>query len=155
MRLAGAILKAAQLAGQPERVGGMKPFVEGTPPMQEKLQSAYWWNRARLAVLEGRKQDALAYYQLSLHTRSEMPQRWQGRFRDDLTDEAQALWKEAGGTPGAWTVWSKPLDSKRAELAQGSWERPKKTLPAFELSALIFSSSPLILTTTLGWLSPF
>jgi len=80
--------------------------------------------------------DALAYYQLSLHTRLEPAQYSEGKFRDDLTDEAQALWKETGGTPAAWAVWSKPLASKGTELAQGRWEKPKKTLPAFELSDL-------------------
>jgi hypothetical protein len=94
-------------------------MVEGPPPTQGKLQSAYWWNRARLATLEGRKTDALAYYQLSLQTRSETPQYSRGKFRDDLTDEAQALWKETGGTPAAWALWSRPPPSKATEQAQG------------------------------------
>ena len=136
LRVAGAILKAAQLVGRPDAAMSMKQFVEGPPPTQEKWQSLYWWNRARLAALEGRKVDALAYYQLSLHTRLEPAQYSEGKFRDDLTDEAQALWKETGGTPAAWAVWSKPLASKGTELAQGRWEKPKKTLPAFELSDL-------------------
>jgi len=136
LRLDGQILKAAQLAGQPDAVKAIKQFVEGPPPTQGKLLSDYWRNRARLAVLEGRKLDALAYYQSSLHTRSEPPQYSKGKFRDDLIDEAQALWKETGGTLAAWARWSKPLASKGTELAQGRWEKPKKTLPAFELSDL-------------------
>jgi len=135
LRLDGQILKAAQLAGRPDAVKAIKQFVEG-PPTQGKLQSDYWWNRARLAALEGRKLDALAYYQSSLRTRSEPPQYSKGKFRDDLTDEAQAFWKETGGTAAAWALWSKPLASKGTELAQGRWEKPKKTLPAFELSDL-------------------
>jgi thiol-disulfide isomerase/thioredoxin len=136
LHLVGEILRAAQLAGRPDAAKALKPLVEGPPPAQGKLQSAYWWNRARLAALEGRKPDALAYYQLSLQTRSESPQYSHGKFRDDLTDEAQALWMEAGGTLAAWAVWSKPFATKGTELAQGIWEKPKKTLPAFELSDL-------------------
>ncbi len=133
VRLYGQMLRAAQLIGRVEEVRDIKHFVEGPPPAQEKLQSDYWWNRARLALLEGRKQDALAYYQLSLHTRLETPQYSRGRFQDDLTDEAQTLWKERGGTAAAWAVWSKPLTSTGAELAQGRWEKETKALPAFEL----------------------
>ena len=135
-RLNGQILRAAQLAMRPDAAKALKPIVEGPPPTQGKLQSAYWWNRARLAALEGRKTDALAYYQLSLTTRSETPQYSRGKFRDDLTDEAQALWKETGGTPAAWALWSRPLPAKATEQAQGIWEKPKKTLPGFELSDL-------------------
>jgi thiol-disulfide isomerase/thioredoxin len=134
--VAGSTLKAAQLAGKPEAVVAVKQFVEGPLPTQERMQSNYWWNRARLAAIEGHKQDALAYYQLSLHTRSEPAQYAQGKFTDDLTEEAQALWKETGGTPAAWAVWSKPPASKGTELVQGRWEKPKKTLPAFELADL-------------------
>ena len=136
LRMDGQILRAAKLAGRPDAVRAVKPLVEGAPPAQEKLQSDYWWNRARLAALEGRKQDALVYYQLSLHTRLQSPQYKEGKLQDDLTDEAQALWKETGGTSAAWAVWSKPLTPKRVELTQGTWEKPKKTLPAFELSDL-------------------
>lgn len=134
--VAGAILKGARLAGRPDAAMTIKRFVEEPPPTQEILQSTYWWNRARLAVLENHQQDALAYYQLSLHTRSVTRLYSRGRFRDDLADEAQALWKETGGTPAAWAVWSKPLASKAVEQAQGAWEKPKKMLPAFELADL-------------------
>jgi thiol-disulfide isomerase/thioredoxin len=136
LRLDGQILKAAQLTGEIDAVKAIKRFVEGPSPTQEKLQSDYWWNRARLADIESRKLDALAYYQLSLHTRLEAPHYSRGKFRDDLTAEAQALWKETGGTPVAWTVWNRPIASPEAEQAQGRWETTTKTLPAFELTDL-------------------
>ena len=112
LRLDGQILKAAQLAEQPDAVMAIKRFVEGPPPAQEKLRSDYWRNRARLAVIESRKQDALAYYQLSLRTRLEPPQYSHGKFSDDLTDEAQTLWKQTGGTPAAWATWNNLAASK-------------------------------------------
>jgi thiol-disulfide isomerase/thioredoxin len=134
LRLCGQILEAAQRAGRIDAVKAIKPFVEESSPTQEKLQSDYWWNRARLAGIEGHKLDAQAYYQLSLHTRLEAPHYSRGKFRDDLTDEAQALWKEEGGTPTAWAVWNRPLASRETEQAQGRWETTTKTLPVFELA---------------------
>jgi thiol-disulfide isomerase/thioredoxin len=136
MMTEGSLLKAAQLVGRPDAAVAIRSAVAGPVPEQEKLQSRYWWNRARLAALEGHNQDALAYYQLSLQTRSISPEWSRGKFRDDLTDEAQALWKEQGGTTEAWAIWSKPLSIKGTELAQGRWEKPKSTLPAFELTDL-------------------
>jgi thiol-disulfide isomerase/thioredoxin len=136
LRLEGQILKAAQLAGRPDAAEHLKSVVDGPPPTQEKLQSDYWWNRARLASIENRMQDALAFYQLSLHTRLESPEYSGGKLRDDLTDEASALWKQMGGTSAAWAVWSSPLPSQVTARAQGTWEKPKKTFPDFALSDL-------------------
>jgi thiol-disulfide isomerase/thioredoxin len=136
LRRDGQMLKAAQLAGRSDAAEHLKSIVDGPPPTQEKLQSAYWWNRARLATIENRTQDALAFYQLSLHTRVESPQYSEGKLRDDLMDEARTLWKQMGGTSAAWTVWSSPLPSQVTARAQGTWEKPKKTLPDFALSDL-------------------
>jgi thiol-disulfide isomerase/thioredoxin len=136
LRRDGQMLKAAQLAGRSDAAEHLKSIVDGPPPTQEKLQSAYWWNRARLATIENRTQDALAFYQLSLHTRVESPQYSEGKLRDDLMDEARTLWKQMGGTSAAWTVWSSPLPSQVPARAQGTWEKPKKTLPDFALSDL-------------------
>lgn len=136
LRINGQILRAAALAGRPDAAKGLRSAIEGPLPSQEKLQSGYWWARARLAVLDGQKQDALAYYQQGLYTRQETPSYREGRLRDDLMDEAQTIWKESGGTTAAWVLWSKPPSSKASELAQGRWEAASKTLPAFELADL-------------------
>lgn len=133
---ANFLLKAAQQAGQPEAAQSLRANVEGNPPENKDYVSGYWWNRARLAALDNHKQDALAYYQLSLQTRDEPPKAWRGKLRDDVMDEAHALWKELGGTETAWAVWSKPPTRKAAELTEGRWEKPKKELPAFELADL-------------------
>jgi thiol-disulfide isomerase/thioredoxin len=134
--LDGQILKAAKLAKRPDALRTVKLVVDGPPPSSEKRLSEYWWNRARLAAIENRKQDALAYYQMSLHTRLEVPHYREGKFQDELIEEAQALWKETGGTPAAWAVWSKAFSSTGKESTQGYWEKPNKSLPAFELSDL-------------------
>src|SRR5208283_217665 len=133
---AGFLLKAAKQAGQPKAVQSLRAAIEGTPPENKDYLSGYWWNRARLAAMDNHKQDALTYYQLALQTRDEPPKAWRGKLRDDVTDEAHALWKELGGTETAWAVWSKPPAGKAEELAEGRWEKTKKEIPAFELADL-------------------
>jgi hypothetical protein len=56
-------------------------------------------NRARLAALEGRKIDALTYYQKGLGTREPLQAR-RGKLKDDVTDEARVLWKETANRAG-------------------------------------------------------
>jgi thiol-disulfide isomerase/thioredoxin len=89
-----------------------------------------------LAALDNHKQDALAYYQLALQSRSEPPKAYHGKLQDDDMDEAHALWKEQGGTETAWAVWSKPPSAKPGEATEGRWEKPTKEIPTFELSDL-------------------
>lgn len=132
----GLILKAAMQAGQPEQALKLKSAVEAPVPEEKKLQSGYWLNRARLEVIEKHTQDALAYYQLALFTRAQAPKAWwRGKLRDDLTDEAHALWKEQGGTETAWAVWNKPAGGAE-QTQEGRWEKPTKEIPNFELSDL-------------------
>ena len=78
-------------------------------------------HRARLAVLENRKADGLAFYQLALQTRTTPPAPWHGKLQDNATDEARALWRDTGGTEVAWNIWSNPPASKPQELAEGRW----------------------------------
>ena len=133
--LAGLVLRAAKMARRSEEADRLKTAIEGPPPKDIKFESAYWVNRARLAALEGRKIDALTYYQKGLNTR-QPPQARRGKLKDDVADEARALWKETGGTEVAWEVWSQPSAGKVQELAEGRWEKPVKAMPAFELGDL-------------------
>lgn len=133
---AGRMLRAARVTGRPSEVQALRASIEGQPPKFKSAESDYWLNRARLAVLENRKADGLAYYQLALQTRLSPPRPWRGKVEDDLTDEARALWKDMGGTEVAWSVWSKTPASKPQELTEGRWEKPKKQMPSFELADL-------------------
>ncbi len=134
---AGALLKAAKQAGKPAVVpSSLRASIEGDAPKDKDNLPGYWSNRARLAALDNRKLDALAYYKLFLLTRKEAPKPYHGKLRDDEMDEAHALWKELGGTETAWAVWSKPPSGSTEELAEGRWEKPTKTIPTFELSDL-------------------
>jgi thiol-disulfide isomerase/thioredoxin len=134
--MAGVILRAAKLAGKPEAAAPLKASIEGPVPGDTKLVSEYWLNRARLAALENRKADALTFYQQALFTRERTPEPYHGRLKDDLMDEAGILWKDAGGTEGAWNVWKTPPAGKTPELAEGRWEKATKAMPAFELADL-------------------
>jgi thiol-disulfide isomerase/thioredoxin len=132
----GVTLRAAKQAGKPEAASQLKASIETAPPADRKFQSGYWLNRARFEALQEHKQDALAYYQLALQTRVEPPKVRRGKLRDDLTDEARALWKSQGGTEAAWPVWSKPVSGGTEQASEGFWEKPTKPLPTFELSDL-------------------
>jgi thiol-disulfide isomerase/thioredoxin len=134
--LNGLVLKAATQAKRPEEALTLRASIETPPPPEEIFQSGYWANRARFEALQNHPQDALAYYQAALQTRTIRPQAWRGKLRDDLTDEARELWKAQGGTEAAWAVWSKPASEGTEQLAEGFWEKPTKTIPTFELSDL-------------------
>jgi thiol-disulfide isomerase/thioredoxin len=134
--LAGLTLRAAKLAGKPEVAERLKTSIEVPPPPDVKAASGYWLNRARLAAVENRKADALAYYQQALFTRQRTPEAYHGRLKDDVLDEASAVWKDNGGTEAAWNVWKTPPAGKPQELAEGRWEMATKAMPAFELADL-------------------
>lgn len=133
------LLHAAMLAKKPEAVQSMRASIEAPQSQEDKTEaqkqeSGYWTDRARLAVLDDRKQDALTYYQKALQTRLEAPQYSEGKLKDDLSDEARVVWKEAGGSETAWAVWSSQPTANAAAAAEAKWEKPKMDLPTFELA---------------------
>ncbi len=134
--LYGDILLAAVRADKPAAADSIKAAVEGSVPSNPKYISGYWRNRARLAVLEGRKADGLAYYRLALETRLQPPQFEQGKFKDDLGDEALALWKDLGGSETAWAAWSPKSSNPSASADTARWEKPTQPLPDFALADL-------------------
>jgi thiol-disulfide isomerase/thioredoxin len=129
----GLVLRAAIEAGESEPALKLKAALEAPAPEEKKRQSGYWLNRARLAIVEKHTQDALAYYQLALLTRTAAPKAYGGKLEDTLTDEARAFWRQQGGTETAWAVWSKP-PAGAEQAAEGRWEKATKTIPDFELS---------------------
>jgi hypothetical protein len=133
---AGCVLVAARLAEQPQAADRLKAFVERELPAKTwpRIEEQYWKNRGRLAALEGRKADALAYYQKALQMRKNPPDAFEGYVYDDVGKEARALWKQLGGTETAWNLWSKPRAAKIQELAESGWQKPTKAMPGFELA---------------------
>jgi thiol-disulfide isomerase/thioredoxin len=134
----GLLLQAAKLAKRPDEALKFKASIEKPVPTDKKLLSGYWQNRARLEALEDHTQDALAYYQLALQSRTDPPKAMRGKLRDDLSNEARALWTAQGGSEEVWAVWSKPPQSSNGEQqpSEGFWEKPNKPIPTFELSDL-------------------
>jgi thiol-disulfide isomerase/thioredoxin len=130
------LVEAAMLAKRPDAVAPMKASIEGNPPDDKKDLSGYWLDRARLAVVGNRREDALTYYQEALQTRLKAPSWQEGKLTDDVMDESRALWTEMGGTETAFAVWSKPAASPAADADEARWEKPTKTLPDFQLSDL-------------------
>ena len=134
--LKSEILLAAMRAHRPDAVQSLRASIEAPRAADYKNESGYWANRAHLAVIDGRKQDALAYYQLALRARSHPPQYQEGRFVDELNDDAHALWEEQGGSEVAWTAWSAAPPASAAKADEARWEKPTKDLPAFQLADL-------------------
>jgi redoxin len=159
---ASRFLHAARIAGPLDEVEALRASIEGPAPAARPLESSYWMNRARLAVIEHRKTDGLAYYLLALRTRVSPPQPWRGKTEDDLTDEARALWKEMGGTESAWAALSRPSTEKVQDAGEARWEKPKQKLPAFELADLSGQSwtlkrlegKPILINIWATWCGP-
>ena len=96
-------------------------------------RSSYWWLAARLAEIENRKIDAMAFYGNALLARfdtREIPER---DVPDRLADGARRLWSELGGTEAGW---QESYGRREAELEGASrltWVSSRDPLPAFEL----------------------
>jgi thiol-disulfide isomerase/thioredoxin len=131
-RIVSSTLEAARQLKRPELVARMRAEVEGPLPEKKKYASWYWMNRARLARLEDRNADALAYYQLARQTDLNPPDWWRGKLHDRFSDEVKPFWKELGGTEAAWNTWTTPL-TKGKELTKGRWEKAVTPLANFDL----------------------
>lgn len=134
--LDGDLLLAATRAHQPDAVASIKAEVNGPAPKDQENLSDYWQNRARLAVLEDRKADGLAYYRMALDTRLEPPKMSEGILKDPLGDESRALWKDLGGSESAWNAWSRGISKPAANADEARWEKPSQPLPDFSLADL-------------------
>lgn len=130
------LLQAAMLTKRPDVVLPLKASIEGNPPEDKKDLSGYWLDRARFAVLENRREDALTYYQEALQTRAKAPSWQEGTLTDDMMDESRALWSEMGGSETAFALWSKAPAASVVDASEGRWEKPTKTLPEFHLADL-------------------
>jgi len=137
LSLINDFLRAAQAAQRPDAIAAYRVEID-VKPSAKVLGAEYRWyaNQARVAALEGHRPDALAFYQQALRTRPAPPEFWHGRLDDPLTEDARSLWKEMGGSEIAWTLFVTPPQADAPQLAQGRWEKPVKSLPAFELADL-------------------
>ena len=130
-------LRAAVAAGEKQVPDSLRQFVESRPEPKNKSQvSDHYWLLARLAAVDGHAADSLALYQQAIFRRERAPKPYRGELRDRLLEDARAEFLKNGGSEKTFALWSKPPEGSGAKLADGRWEKPTKTMPAFELTDL-------------------
>jgi len=126
------------------RLDASKPKGDSKDPEQDAKRRAYmsrqvdYWSRlGDLAKLEGRKTDAMTFYQNAMLARSTPPA---AGAKDELGEKARALWTELGGGNEAWQAWFSRRDvlgvAGPAASAGLTWAKLEKPLPGFELGDL-------------------
>ena len=97
-------------------------------------QTVYWQAVGKVAEVEQRKLDALTAYQTALSFRISPPGK-----EDELTNNAQRLWKELGGTDQGWKAYlarNEVSKSKLSSAESASWDSKNTALADFELTDL-------------------
>jgi hypothetical protein len=102
----------------------------------ESQESSYWGAMARLAELQNRKLDAMAYYQNSLLAQLDSKQLPPPGQKDPIGDGARRLWASLGGTEEGWNVWYGRPAQALATQSHLTWETVQDPLPPFKLADL-------------------
>ena len=99
-------------------------------------QAAYWQTVAEVAEADNRKLDALTAYQTALSFRGKPNGGAATSKKDELTESAERLWKELGGTDEGWQAYLARNESARSAAAveTATWDERKQKLPAFTLT---------------------
>ncbi len=98
--------------------------------------ATYWGLMARLAESQGRKQDAMAYYENALLTRLKAGVKPEPLVRDEIADNARRLWTSLGGSEEGWQMWYARPAAELASKSQLTWEKANDPLPSFKLTDL-------------------
>jgi hypothetical protein len=98
--------------------------------------AAYWGLMAREGELQGRKLDAMAFYENALLTRLDAQQKPETGMKDELADNARQLWASLGGTDEGWRLWYGRRADALANQATLTWEDANQPLATFELADL-------------------
>jgi hypothetical protein len=96
----------------------------------------YWGQRARGAELQGRKLDAVGFYENALLTRLDARQKPETGEKDELADNAHHLWGALGGTEEGWQLWYGRPARELANQITLTWEDTHQPVPTFELADL-------------------
>ncbi|HYO83806.1 MAG TPA: hypothetical protein VES20_20555, partial [Bryobacteraceae bacterium] len=126
-------LRALSAARRKEIPESLRAWAEQPMPAKRADWSQRYLAKAYLAALDGHPADRLAYLQQALFTREKVPQHFRGKLTDTLLDEARTAFLKTGGSENAFAIWSQRPEGAQ-QLAEGRWEKPKKTIPSFELS---------------------
>ena len=97
-------------------------------------QFVYWRAVGKVAETEQRKLDALTAYQTALSFQLSPAGK-----DDELTGNAQRLWKELGGTDQGWKAYLARNDVSKSKLATAepaAWDSKNSALPEFDLTDL-------------------
>ena len=97
-------------------------------------QFVYWRAVGKVAEVEQRKLDALTAYQTALSFQLSPAGK-----DDELTVNAQRLWKELGGTDQGWKAYLARNDVSKSKLATAepaAWDSKNTALPEFDLTDL-------------------
>lgn len=123
-------------------IGQMKKWLDENPQDAPFLNYTYFRQSALLAEVQGRKLDALAYYQRMFGGYSPAPEDKQ---------QVLALWKQMGGTEDTFALWSSPGKPTVAEQPS-AWtdvNRPLRALNAADLDGRKWTVADLRGKTTL------
>ena len=112
------------------------PGKQNSAKTQAALYAVYWRLRAGAAEIQGRKQDAMAFYENALLARLTAQQKPETGRKDELADNAHQLWKGLGGTEEGWELWYGRPANDLANQATLTWQDAHEPLPAFELGDL-------------------
>jgi hypothetical protein len=127
------------LAQIDERLQDLKTLVGDKQSRNEGAlarESSYWGLMGRLAELQNRKSDAMAFYEEGLLKRLEGRQKPETGVKDELADNARTLWKSLGGTDEGWRVWYGRQADALLQQATLTWEEANLPLPTFQLADL-------------------
>jgi hypothetical protein len=91
---------------------------------------------ARLAELQNRNVDGMAYYQSALLARLDSGQVPPAGEKDELQDGARKLWASLGGTDEGWKMWYTRRADALSSQSHLTWETANDPLPPFELTDL-------------------
>ena len=127
--------KAREVLAQLAEV--IKPKEQKTDAQKRSFahgQTVYWQAVAKVAEVEQRKLDALTAFETALSFRLTKPS-----GKDELSDNAQRLWKELGGTEQGWQAYLARNEASKSKLATAevaAWDTKNTAMPAFDLTDL-------------------
>ncbi len=146
-----ALAEAGLKGGQPEKsrealfqlgeeLAKNQPPEQDTEFMSNVLQAKYWERRARLAELEKRPLDALAFYQSALQYMSDpIVVFLDGDPFNRVMGKAKALWHEIGGSNEGWQVWLSGSQASKVQAEsrmRANWTNWVKPMPEFAITDL-------------------
>jgi hypothetical protein len=139
LRLKQAEKAQLDLAQIDVRLQELKPLAGDKQDRKDQCssqESSYWGLMGRLAELQSRKLDAMAFYENGLLKRLEARQKPETGMKDELAENARSLWNDLGGTDEGWKIWYERRADALARQATLTWEEVNLPLPSFELTDL-------------------